>query len=56
MLPPFGEIVRNSSMTKHSSGGEGVPAAWSELPSIVFLNQACTSGSPSLLLSFSMTL
>jgi hypothetical protein len=44
MLPPFGEMLRNGSMTKHSSGVKGVPAAWSELPSIVFLNQACASG------------
>ena len=36
MLPPFGEITRNNSMTSSSSGVNGAPAALSKLPLIVF--------------------
>ena len=56
MLPPFGVMVRNSSITKRSSGVNGLPPASSGLPSIVFLNQARVSGSPVSFASLSMML
>jgi hypothetical protein len=56
MLPPFGEMVRNNSMTKRSSGVKASPAALSGLPSMVFLNQARVSGSPVSVASLSMML
>ena len=46
MLPPFGEIVRNSSMTKRSSGGKAAPSGLSKSPVIVFVNHALVCGSP----------
>jgi hypothetical protein len=36
MLPPFGEIMRNNSMTNSSSGVNGAPPAPSKFPLMVF--------------------
>jgi hypothetical protein len=36
MLPPFGDITRNNSMTNNSSGEKGAPLALSKFPLIVF--------------------
>jgi hypothetical protein len=36
MLPPFGDITRNNSMTNNSSGAKGDPLALSKFPLIVF--------------------
>src|SRR5271154_4424772 len=46
MLPPFGDMTRNNSMTNNSSGEKGAPLALSKFPLIVFVNDARTAGSP----------
>jgi hypothetical protein len=36
MLPPFGDITRNNSMTNNASGEKGALSASSKFPLIVF--------------------
>ena len=40
MLPPFGDIVRNSSIVNSSSGVNGLPFAWSGSP-LIALTKDC---------------
>ncbi len=56
MLPPFGVMVRNNSITKRSSGVKAPSLALSNLPCMVLVKAARASGSPEFFPSFSMML